>query len=332
MWSGPRTAAVREFGFELSLCAHLEGDRDAVLARQLGGGVTEPGGRVLDTVVVEPGRAFDERTAITPDRIPDAILLSELGPGRFRRVTAAIDARPDRARSIAEHGAKIGFLELERRSGQLHARQVTRYPHDWFGEILGIENKPDLGTPGALEEQLRIDVSLGLVDRVVLATESYVTGAHRNRIPEAVGIWRFDPESGELTVLREAESLAVDESGVEVLDRRPGVSSIEIVSPEAKRRARRRVAERAYGKGWRTFDFPACAEMEARSRQRGASLPWCAWKGRIVNPASECGEDCPGYETAAAPDVDQSAEREARSSWIADPVGRQRTQAGLDSF
>ena len=329
---------MREFGFELSLCARLESrgvpalERDeAIVARQLGAGVAAPGGRVVDSVLVEPGPSFDDRTAITSERIPAPVIEADLGPGRSRRVTDAFDVRPDRARSIAEHAAEIGVLELERRSGQLHARQVARYPDGWFGELVGIENKPDLGTPGALEEQLRIDVSLGVVDRVVLATESFVTGAHRNRIPDAVGIWRFDPQDGELTVVRDAEPLQVAEPGVEVLDRQPGRADIRVVDSEAKARARRRIAERAYGKGWRTYEMPACARAEALERS-SASVPWCAWKERLVDPASECGPDCPGFEAAAAPEVDAAAERENASPWVADPAGRKRRQSGLDRF
>lgn len=329
---------MSEFGFELSLCARLEaegvpalGGRDAIVARQLGAGVAAPGGRVLDVVAVDSGPDFADRTAITAEHIPKEAIEADLGPGRARRVTDAFDARPDRARAIAEHAAEIGFLELERRSGHLHARQVARYPTDWFGEIVGIENKPDLGRPGALEEQLRTDVSLGVVDRVVLATESYVTGAHRNRIPEQVGIWRVDPDDGSVTMLREAEPLPVSEPGVEVLDREPGRASIEVVDPEAIAQARRRIAERAYGKGWRTFSFPACAEVDATERN-GASLPECRWKGRIVDPANECGEDCPGFEPGSAPAIDQAAERDAASPWVAEPDGRQRRQAGLDRF
>ncbi|GAB3681376.1 DUF5787 family protein [Salinarchaeum chitinilyticum] len=332
---------MREFGFELSLCAHLEAagtpgpeHRDstpAIVARQLGGGVARPGGRVLDTVLVEPGPSYDERTAITSERIPQAAIDAALGPGRARRVTNAFDCRPDRARSIAEHAAEIGFLELERRSGQLHARQTARYPSNWFGEIVGIENKPDLGTPGALEAQLRTDVSLGLVDRIVLATESYVTGAHRNRIPDGVGIWRFDPGAGDLTVLREAAELRVDEPGVEILDQKPGRSDVTVVAPDEKFRARRRIAERAYGKGWRTFGFPECAEVKPRAEYDG-QLPWCEWKGRIVDPASECGPECPGFESADAPEVDHDADRASASPWVANPAGRKRSQVGLDRY
>jgi len=322
---------VREFGFELSLCARLEAEREAIVARQLGAGVEQPGGRVLDTVVVEPGPEFEERAAIAAEELPRIAIEADVGAGRFRRVTAAVDARPDRARAVAERAAEAGFWELDRRRGHLCARQVARYPERWFDELLGIENKPDLGTPGELEDQLRTDASLGVVDRAVLATESFVTGAHLNRIPEAVGVWRYSPERDDLEVVREPAALPVDRHGVELLERHPGRDEIAVVSPEAKARARRRIAERAYGKGWRTFALPGCAEATAGERD-GASVPYCEWKGRIVDPAGECGPGCPGFEAAEAPAAEPAAERDARTPWIADPDGRQRSQSGLDRF
>jgi hypothetical protein len=91
------------------------------------------------------------------------------------------------------------------------------------------------------------------------------------------------------------------------------------------------MAERAYGKGWRPGEFPACAEVESATREGSAGLPYCAWKGRVVNPAN-CGPDCPGLDPAEAPEVDQSANRDGRTPWVADPEGKARRQSGLDRF
>ena len=284
---------MREFAFELALCAHLENETDAIVSRQLGAGVRKPGGRVVDTVIVEPGSAFDARAAITPESIPLEAIESDVGPGRFRPASRAIEGPPER---------------------------VDR--------IVGVENKPDLGRPGDLETQLRIDASLGVLDAVVLATESYVTGAHRNRIPESVGIWRFDPETGEREVLREPAALAPHEPGVELLDRRPGRADVRIVTPAEKARARTRIAERAYGKGWRTYSFPACTRVEPDDPAR----PHCAWKDRAVDPAVECSPDCPGHVEAPAPAVDLESARAERQPWEPDPDGRARRQSGLDRF
>jgi hypothetical protein len=321
---------VREFPFELAVCARLEATHSTIVARQLGGGVHRPGGRILDVVSVEPGSAFEERAAITSGAIPAAAIEADVGPGRYRPATDAIAGPPERAREIAERAAEVGFFELERHRGTTHVRQVRRYPKDWFGSILGIENKPDLDRPGALETQLRTDVSLGLLDRVVLATATHVTGAHLNRIPEPVGVWEVTPTPGEtdIEVIREPESLSAADAGVELLDRTPGRVDVEVVTADAKARARRRIAERAYGKGWRTYDVPACTRLTPTD----AGCPDCEWAGRVVDPAVACGPDCPGYDRSDSQTVNLDEERARRSPWVADPVGFARRQAGLDRF
>lgn len=315
---------VREFDFELALCAHLERE-GRLVSRQLGGHVH--GRRVLDTVVVEPGPEFDERAAITADRIPTAAVESDVGPGRARYWKDAFDCHPDRAERAVELAVERGFFERERRGGRTYVRQTTRYP-DWIGGLLAVENKPDLGRPGDLEAQLRTDVSLALADRVVLATASYVTGAHLNRIPDAVGVWRFDPESETREVVREPTPLPTDESGVELLDERPTRTDVRLVTAAEKARARRALAERAYAKGWRSFDYPACASCDPD----GDGRPRCAWKGRDVLASKECGSDCDGYEAASPPTVDGDALRADRTPWVPDPDGRRRRQSGLDRF
>ncbi|WP_267162545.1 DUF5787 family protein [Halovenus salina] len=316
---------MQEFAFELALCAHLETSEQAVLGRQLGTQVH--GRRVMDVVRIEPGPAFDERTAITPESIPSLAIESDVGPGTARYWKDAFDCHPDTAEQVIERAVDVGFFERERRNSRTYVRQTTRYP-DWFDTVVGIENKPDLGRPGDLETQLLTDVALSLVDKIVLATESYVTGAHRNRIPPEVGIWRFDPETGDREILREADQLPVDEAGIEILDRSSARTEIRVASAGAIERARRRVAERAYGKGWRTYDLPDCEQMAPDD----AGLPYCPWKGETVRPATECGPDCGGYCSGDAPSVDFDALRAQRSPWEPDPAGRKRRQSGLDSF
>ena len=331
---------MSEFAFELELCAHLESRREGIVARQLGASVADPGGRILDVVCVEPGPEFDDRVALAGESIPDAAIESAVGTGRARYWKDAFDCHPERARSALERALQIGFFERDHGasagSGREYVRQVARYP-DWYGRIVGIENKPDLGRPGDLEAQLRTDASLALVDEAVLATESYVTRAHLNRIPAEIGVWRVHRDESdsdaEIEVIREPESLPVDEPGVEPLEFSPGRTEIAVVSPEAKARARRRLAERAYGKGWRTYAFPGCESCVAADSS-GATLPRCAWKGRVVDAAAECGPECSGYEPASAP-VDDGlleAERDRRTAWTADPTGKRRRQSGLDRF
>jgi hypothetical protein len=316
-----------EFAFELALCAHLEEATDWVVARQLGAAVRAPGSRIVDVCGVVPGPAFGERTAITSESLPALAVESRVGVGEAVFWRDAFDCHPDVARRATERAVELGFFESERRGGREYVRRTVRYP-DWFSRLVGIENKPDLGVPGDLERQLRLDVSLALFDEVILATESYVTGAHLNRIPEEVGVWRFDPETGEREVVRDPVSLPVDRPGVELLDRRPLRTDVAVVSAEEKARKRRRIAERAYGKGWRTYEFPACANVVSTPDGR----PRCAHFGRVVDPASECDASCGEYEATDPPDVDLAALRDARTPWVRNPGGVARKQAGLDRF
>lgn len=316
---------MQEYGFELSLCTHLESHRETIVSRQLGTHVH--GRRIMDVVCIEPGDAFEKRAQLTPEAIPVAAIESDVGPGTARFWKDAFQCHPDRAERAVERAIECGFFERERRNGRTYVRQTARYP-DWYDTILGIENKPDLDRPGALEIQLLTDVKLGLLDEVVLATASHVTGAHLNRIPDAVGVWRFDPESGEREVIRAPERLPVDEAGVEIVERESARTEVRIATAGEIAHARRRAAERAYGKGWRTYDLPACARMSPDE----AGLPYCPWKGRVVRPVEECGSDCGGHEPAESPDIDHEQIRADRTPWEPEPEGRRREQAGLDSF
>lgn len=316
-----------EFAFEVALCARLEVQRDWVLARQLGAAVAAPGKRVIDVCAVAPGPAFDRRTSITDATIPQAAIESDVGVGTWVYWKDAFDCHPERARRATERAIEVGFFERRRRRGRLQVRQATRYP-DWFDRLIGIENKPDLGTPGDLERQLRIDAALRVFDAVILATRSHVTRAHLNRIPDAVGVWQFDPDTGERTVIREPTHLPVNEPGIEIREERPLQTDVEIVSADRKARTRRRLAERAYGKGWRTYEMPACSQVTPTADGR----PACDYHGRVVDPAVECGDACPGYDPAESPDLDRRVLRDDRTPWVADPDGVDRRQSGLDRF
>lgn len=331
---------MREYGFELRLCASLEREglpgrpavaADGILSRQLGTSVRATGGRIVDVVYVEPGPAFAKRVALAPATIPDAAIEADVGVGRFTRATRAIDGPPERARAIAERAAEIGFFERERRSGTTVVRQVARYP-DWFGRLVGIENKPDLGTPGDLAAQLRTDASLGVLDAAVLATESYVTRAHLNRLPDEVGVWRVHPDDPlSIEVVREPTPLDPTAPGVEPLDWHANRVEIAVVSPGEIARQRRRIAERAYGKGWRTFDLPACEKCVPKSQTK-ATLPYCEFHDEIVNPNEACSPACDGHTPGSAPDVALDDERERRTAWEAAPPPMARRQSGLDRF
>ena len=316
-----------EFRFELALCAALESP-DRVLARQLGSGVTSPGARIVDICLLRPGPNFDDRAAISPDRIPEAAIEARVGPGEAVPVAEAFDLPPERATAVVDAAVEAGYLERERRGGRPVVRTTARYPDDWVGSLTAIENKPDLGNPGDLTTQLRYDVALGLFDEVVLATASYVTRAHLNRIPDAVGVWRFDPETGSREVLREPTPLEPNERGIEIREQRGLRTDVSIVGAEAKARKRRRIAERAYGKGWRP-DPPACSHATTTADGR----PYCAEFGRVVDPGRECGEACDAHEPADPPSTDRDRLRDERTAWVADPDGGgPRRQSGLSRF
>jgi len=173
---------------------------------------------------------------------------------------------------------------------------------------------------------LRRDASLGLFDVSILATESYVTGAHLNRIPDAVGVWRFTDD--DLTVVREPAPLDPAAPGVEPLTDHSLRTDVAVVDPEAKARKRRAIAERAYGKGWRPREYPGCASMCPTDDGR----PYCTAFDRVVDPGTDCGVSCPAFDAADPPAVDREALRDARTPWVADPEGVTRRQAGLDRF
>ena len=316
-----------EFRFELALCAALESP-DRVVSRQLGSGITNPGGRIIDVCVLTPGPEFDRRASITGARIPDAAIEASVGPGTAVPVADAFDLPPDRAAAVVDRAVEAGYLERERRNGRPAVRATARYPDDWIGSLTASENKPDLGTPGDLTAQLRYDVALGLFDQVVLATASYVTRAHLNRIPDAVGVWRFDPASGERTVIRDPIRLDSTAPGVEISEERPLRTDVSLVDSRTKTRKRRRIAERAYGKGWRPTP-PSCVHATLTTDGR----PYCTHFDRVVDPGRDCGERCAARGPDDPPSLDRSGLRDSRTAWIGDPSGSgPRHQSGLSRF
>ncbi len=317
-----------EFRFELALCAMLE-STDRVVARQLGAGVTRPGGRIVDVCVLTPGPGFDDRTAITPERIPAPAVEADVGPGSAVPVAEAFDLPPERAHAVVDASVEAGYLERERRDGRPVVRTTARYPDDWIGSLTAVENKPDLGTPGDLAAQLRYDVALGLFDEIVLVTASYVTRAHLNRLPDAVGVWRFDPETGNREVVREPTPLDPTSSGIEIREERSLRTDVALIDPDAKARKRRRIAERAYGKGWRPKP-PGCVHATTTDDGR----PYCARFDRVVDPGRDCGDGCDAYDPAdLPPPADRERLRDERTAWVAKPKGGgPRRQTDLSRF
>ncbi|AUX09713.1 hypothetical protein AArcSl_2088 [Halalkaliarchaeum desulfuricum] len=318
-----------EFRFELALCSHLESETETIVARQLGGAVARPGARVVDIVVLQPGDQFDMRARLSPNAVPTSAIESDVGAGQAVPRRDVLDGS-SHARRVVETAVEAGYFQIERRDGREWVRATARYPEGWYDRLTAIENKPDLAKPGDLERQLTHDVTVGLFDEVVMATNSHVTRAHLNRIPDAVGVWQFDPETGERTVVRDPSPLPVDEPGVEPVDRRPLRTDVAIVGPEEKRRRRLTIAERAYGKGWRpkADAYPECTHVEATEDCR----PYCSQFDRVVDPGTDCGTDCPAFERESTPTIDPEAARAERSPWIRDPPGALHRQVGLDRF
>lgn len=325
---------MTEWALEQRLCAHLEAT-GALVARQLGTGVAQPANRVADVVLVGSGPQFDTRRQLTDTAIPSLVLEADIGVGRARYwkdTVRGLEVHPERARSAIHRAIEIGFLEAERRNGRLYVRQAARYPADWFGELTAIEVKPDLDRPGDLATQLRTDVSLGVVDRVVLATTSHVTRAHLHQFPNPVGVWRVSPEEPTHDVVRPLEPLPVKDPGVELLSRQPGRADIAIVEPAAKIRTRRGLAERAYGKGWRPEPPIGCEHATVWTVAGVGGLPACTHYDQLVDPPTDCGPSCPAFESAEPPPYERLAARDRHSPWLAEPPGRARRQGNLQRY
>lgn len=322
---------MTEFGFEISLCAALETRQEGIIARQLGAGVDRSGRRIMDVVTIKPGPQFDRRTELTSDRIPDWLIEAPIGPGRFRPADKVLAGDPQRRKERIDWGVDLGLLEYRRKNGTRMIRQTARYPDQWFETIVGVENKPDLGRPGDLDVQTRFDVSLGLLDYVIVATETHVTRAHLNRIPDEVGVWEYSPGE-EITVVQEPSRLAVTTHGIELVESRSDHMAIQPIDPDQKAIARRRLAERAYGKGWRTFSPPPCTQCTLVERHGTQSLPYCQAYDQIIHPATECGPDCPAYEPGDRPPTAFESERAQRTGWNRQLTEITRKQAGLDRF
>lgn len=326
--SPPHASNQEEFAFELALCSHLETATEWVISRQLGAAVVHPGRRIIDICGVIPGSSFDTRSMITDERIPERAIAGPAGVGTSVRRSDAIDGSPQTTEAAIEQALAADFFTIEHQNGQEHIRQTTRYPTGWFDQIIGIENKPDLKRPGELTRQLQVDISLGLFDAVILATKTHVTRAHLNRIPDAVGVWQFDPDTADRTIIKQSTELATGTPGIELGSDQSDHTEIHPVSSEEKARARRRVAERAYGKGWRNYPLPSCAHAETQPDGR----PYCAEFNCVINPAQSCDTECPAYTHAEPPRCNSDELRDERSPWHSDPPGVRHRQSGLDRF
>jgi hypothetical protein len=289
-----------EFGFELLVCRWAEerwppeGRRDTavLVARQLG---TQR--RRWDTVVVECDPVGLAARAQFGDRALDSDLLHVVrhAPESWAWYRDALPhpGYPWRyVRAAVHRAAGRGVVEKRRRNNRIQLRRVAPYP-DWVRRIVAIENKPDLDASAAraLSDQLRRDVETGLADEVWVATAATgrrVEPALLEDVPVEVGIltMSFDPEArgaawAEADVAWHPSDVSPDDEG----------------GGDDRETTRLELAERAYGRGWRSYHEtmrPDCRHFELR-RFGDAFVPHCAAKGRSQT-AAECAGSCSDFE------------------------------------
>jgi len=285
-----RGAGDSEFAFELlvSRWAELawhpaERNRSVIVARQLG---TRE--RRWDTVVLEVApdalaarRAFGDRTLDS-----DLLRVVRGAPREYAWYRDALDdpGFPWRYVREAVHRAAGRDLIEKRRgtNGRIEFRRLREYP-EWVERVIAIENKPDLdaSAAAALSGQLRHDVESGLADEVWVATSATgdrVSPALLEDMPVEAGVLEFDFSAG---VEADAGEVVWHPTALDV---------------EGDSRTRLLLAERAYGKGWRSFREtmrPDCRHFELR-REGRALVPRCAAKERVPT-AAECKGDCPQF-------------------------------------
>jgi len=285
-----------EFGYELLVCRYAElawhpseGPRPALVARQLG---TRE--RRWDTVVIEVDPAAFERRRAFGERAIDSDLLHVVrgAPAEWAWYR---DALPDPdypwryVRQAVHRAAGRDLIEKRRDGNRIQIRRLRPYP-DWVERIVAVENKPDLNRSAAdrLAEQLEHDIETGLADEAWLATETTgerVEPALLRELPVEAGILATDFSAG------------VDADAVDVAwhpsDLAPGSGERRDAGTET---LRLEIAERAYGKGWRSFHDtmrPDCRHFELR-REGRALVPHCAAKEKVPT-ARECSGSCSSF-------------------------------------
>jgi len=192
-------------------------------------------------------------------------------------------------RQAVHRAAGRELIEKRRRNNRIQLRRKRPYP-DWVKRIVAIENKPDLDRSAAdrLADQLAHDVETCLADEAWLATETTgerVEPALLREMPVEAGILATDFEGG---VGADAADVAWHPSDLAPAEH-------ERRDPETVTR-RLEIAERAYGKGWRSFADtmrPDCRHFELR-RNGQALVPYCAAK-ETVPTARECSGSCASF-------------------------------------
>jgi len=302
-----------EFGFELCVCQwaerHWPVDRrepPVVVARQLG-----TRRRRWDTVIVECDPAGLRERAAFGERELDSDLLHvvENAPVEWAWYREAL---PDPGypwryvRESVHRAVDRNLVETRKRNGRIHLRRTRPYP-DWVERIVAVENKPDLDASAArnLADQVERDVAVGLADEVWVATAEtgeQVEPALLEDLPVEAGILTVDPATGTAGVAWHPRQLEVTDSGT-IIRERPGgdcdasAARFEYADPGWKRDKRLEIAERAYGRGWRSYAEtmrPDCRQFELTDTAAGF-LPWCRARA-CHQTARECSGSCPEFE------------------------------------
>ena len=306
-----------EFGFELAVCQWAErewppedvsaGDSEPIVARQIG---TKR--RRWDTVVVEcDPDELRRRASFGADELDSDLLhVVRNAPAEW---TWYRDALPDPGypwryvREAVHEAADRGLVDRRRRSNnRIELRRKWEYP-DWVRRVVAIENKPDLDASAArvLGPQLERDVALALADEVWVATTATgetVEPALVEDVPVEAGILTVDAD-GDAAVSWHPRTLPIEDPGTRITERPSGgdhdasAARFEYADPGWKADKRLELAERAYGRGWRSYADtmrPDCRHFRL-SDERSGFFPYCAAKG-CRPTASECSGSCPAFE------------------------------------
>lgn len=275
-----------------------------VVSRQLG---TKR--RRWDTVVVECDlealavrREFGER-ALDSDLLH--VVRNAPADWAFYREALPHPGYPWRyVREAVHRAAARDLVETRKRGRRIEIRRLRPYP-DWVKRVVAVENKPDLdaSAAAALSDQLRHDVDAALADEVWVATTR--TGERVEPVlledfPVEVGVLTFDVDGGSNADATINPGLGIDATAASV-DWLPSSLPTDAdggtFTAAEKRDRRLQIAERAYGKGWRSFREtmrPDCRHFRLERAGR-ALLPTCAAKGRCQT-AAECSGGCSQFE------------------------------------
>jgi hypothetical protein len=301
-----------EFGFELRVCAWAERGWEpadpgsaVLVGRQVG-----TRHRRWDTVVVEADpEAVRERAAFGARELDsDLLWVVRHAPAEW---TWYRDALPRwcpwrYVREAVHRAADRGLVARRREGNRIQIRRERPYP-DWVRRLIAIENKPDLDrrAADALADQLERDVAGRLADEVWVATretDERIEPVLLEDLPVEAGVLAFEGPT-EARVAWHAAGLPAGEEGTRILERPAGgdfdasAARFEYVDADEVARTRLELAERVYGRGWRSYQRTMRPDCRHFDLERGGAgfVPVCRAKG-CEPTAGECAGDCPVFE------------------------------------